>query len=167
MKILYLPYLIAFSLLYSTATLAQEWDSALDHINENRNHISQVYYQVPSYEEAEHVDSIFIKKDKDYDKVAIELYNTMVNLDEPIEYVTAMQLPLVNLVEVSNFDGELKLGFLQDCNNEKEVELDYLKIHVDAEKDSYLLNAAFKHLKYTTEKYHKLQHDASVCEFGK
>ncbi|MCH4823208.1 hypothetical protein ML462_08475 [Gramella lutea] len=167
MKILYLPYLIAFSLLYPTATSAQEWDSAVDHINETRTNINQLYYRVPSNEEAEHVDSIFIKKNKDYEKVVIQLYNTTVELNDPVEYITAVELPVVNLVEVSNFNGELKLGFSRDCNSRKEAELDYLEIYVDSEKDSYLLNAAFKHLKYTTEKYHKLQHDASVCGFRK
>ncbi|MUP45602.1 hypothetical protein E0K83_07555 [Gramella sp. BOM4] len=167
MKTARLCILLCFSMLYPSVNFCQEWNWAVDHINDRRAEITSITYYPQGSESGEHVDSIFIRNNENYDQLVIELYNTMIEPDGPVEYVTAVDLPLQNLVEVSNFEGQLTLSFKRNCTQKEDENSENLILYTTSERENYVMQAAFKHLSNISKEYHKLRHARNDCELGK
>lgn len=159
-------FCIAIFVLTPVLIFSQEWESSIEFINTNLKEIESVRQIIEEGEVDVYQDSIRIINDSNFENLVMEVYITEIGLDSEIEYVTAMQVPLTELISVSKNDYAIKLGFSKDCKNDSENSMEYFVLEIPDEKQKYVMHAAFNHLRAVNREFHEQRHDIEICTFG-
>ncbi|MCM8570006.1 hypothetical protein NE848_11490 [Gramella jeungdoensis] len=146
---------------------SQEWESSVQYINSNLQGINSIRQIIEVEDWEEYQDSLRIINDSKFENLVMEVYTTQIEFDSEVEYVTAIQIPLSELISVSKNDYEVKLGFSKDCSQEEESANEYFILEIPDEKQKYIMHAAFNHLRFVNKEFHERKHRAEICTFGK